>query len=447
MKTRLLLLSLLTAVFAMPTQAQDRTTINAKNSEISDNLDLRAVASIFGDAENLQDFERRLNDPKLQISNLDLNDDDEVDYLRVIESVEKRTHVIIIQAVLDRDVYQDVATIDVEKDRNNNVQIQIVGDVYMYGQNYIYEPVYHTTPVIYTSFWLSNYRPYHSTWNWNYYPSYYYAWNPFPVFRYRNNINVCLNGNNRYNYVSHRRSHQAVILHHSRRSNAYERQYPNHSFSRRNTQLSNRYELDQRRETRNTGSRDRNGYAQNRINSSRESAPQRTESQRASSQNRVNSSRESAPQRTESQRVSSQNRVNSSRESAPQRTESQRDYSQNRVNSSRESAPQRTESQRDYSQNRVNSSRESAPQRTESQRDYSQNKVNSSRESAPQRTESQRDYSQNRVNSSRESAPQRTESQRASSQNRVNSSRESAPQRTESQREDNTSSRSNNRRS
>jgi cystathionine beta-lyase family protein involved in aluminum resistance len=74
------------------------------NSEISDNLDLRAVASIFGDSRNLQDFERRLNDPELQISNLDLNNDNEVDYLRVIETVENRTHVIIIQSILDNDV-------------------------------------------------------------------------------------------------------------------------------------------------------------------------------------------------------------------------------------------------------------------------------------------------------------------------------------------------------
>jgi cystathionine beta-lyase family protein involved in aluminum resistance len=48
-----------------------------------------------------------LNDPELQISNLDLNNDNEVDYLRVIETVENRTHVIIIQSILDNDVYQD----------------------------------------------------------------------------------------------------------------------------------------------------------------------------------------------------------------------------------------------------------------------------------------------------------------------------------------------------
>jgi hypothetical protein len=40
------------------------------NNEISDNLDLRA--DIFGDSRNLREFERQLNDPELQISNLDL---------------------------------------------------------------------------------------------------------------------------------------------------------------------------------------------------------------------------------------------------------------------------------------------------------------------------------------------------------------------------------------
>lgn len=150
MKTKLLLLSLMTSVFMV--QAQDRNRVNAMNNEISDNLDLRAVADIFGDSRNLREFERHLNDPELQISNLDLNNDNEVDYLRVIETVDNRTHVVIIQSVLDRDIYQDVATIEIEKDRYNNVHLQIVGNEYMYGQNYIYEPIYYNTPVIYSSF-------------------------------------------------------------------------------------------------------------------------------------------------------------------------------------------------------------------------------------------------------------------------------------------------------
>ena len=394
MKTKLLLMSLLTTVFATQIQAQDRTSVNAMNSEISDNLDLRAVASIFGDSRNLQDFERRLNDPDLQISNLDLNNDNEVDYLRVIETVENRTHVIIIQSIIDRDVYQDVATIDVEKDRNNQIHVQVVGDVFMYGQNYIYEPVYYSTPIIYASFWSTNYRPYYPTWNWGYYPSYYYAWNPFPIFRYRNNINISLNFNNNYNYVNYRRSERAVVLYNSRRSNGYERQNPNYSFSRRNVNVTNRYELDQRRGTRNEV-----GYSN-----------RRTGSQRDYSQNRTSSSREATPQRGNTTRDYSQNRTNPSSQVTPQRGNTTRDYSQNRTNPSSQATPQRGNSSRDYSQNRTNPTSQATPQRGNSQRDYSQNRGNSSRQAAPQRAESQ-----SRGNSSKESAPQRSESQRGNS--------------------------------
>ncbi|MFY0483864.1 hypothetical protein ACI6PS_14800 [Flavobacterium sp. PLA-1-15] len=266
MKTKILTLALFAFLFANETYAQDVTTVNAKNSDISDNLDLRAVASIFGDSENLEDFERRLNDPKNQISNLDLNYDRQVDYLRVIESVERNTHLIILQAVLEKDVFQDVATIEVERDSNNNVQVQVVGDVYMYGSNYIYEPVYVSRPIIYNVFWADVYRPYYSPYYWNYYPSYYYGWAPYPVYRYRNHIHVHIHQHNTYNYVNVRRSDRAVAMHSTRRSNGYERQYPNQSFTRRNNNVANRYELDRTRnvggtrtaETRNSGTRNAN---------------------------------------------------------------------------------------------------------------------------------------------------------------------------------------------
>ena len=373
MKTQLLLLLfVLCSSCAIQTEGQNRTIVNAINSEISDNLDLRVIAAIFGDSNNLQDFERRLNDPKLQISNLDLNNDNQVDYLRVIESVENRTHLVIIQSVLDRDIYQDVATIEVEKDRYNQVNIQVVGNTYMYGQNYIYEPVYYSTPVIYASFWMPNYHPYYSTWSWNYYPSYYYAWNPFPIFRYRNNVDFCLNTyyrNNNYNYVNHRRSSSAATIYNSRRSNGYERQYPNYSFERRNSNVVNRYDLDQIRNTRNGSSRNQIAYSQNRTESPRVSAPQRTEPQRGYSQNNNQSPRASSPPRTEPQRGYSQNINISPRASAPQRTEPQRGFYNNNNESPRVTTPQRTESQRDNSQNRSESPRASSQQQTENQRD------------------------------------------------------------------------------
>lgn len=246
MKTKIILSTLMSLLFAS-SFAQDRTTVNAMSSDISDNLDLRAVASIFGESKDLTDFEQRLNDPKAHISNLDLNNDNQVDYLRVIESSEKNTHLIVIQAVLGENKFQDVATVEVQKDPNNQVHVQVVGDVYMYGKNYIYEPEYTYVPVIYNWFWSPLYRPYYSSWYWGYYPSYYYAWNPFPLFRYRYNIGFYIDFNNHYNYVNYRRCEVAYNHYYGRRGNCYERAYPNRSFEYRNAGYGNRYELDQTR--------------------------------------------------------------------------------------------------------------------------------------------------------------------------------------------------------
>jgi hypothetical protein len=242
MRTKNFFVGLL-SVFASVIFAQDRTTVTATSNDISENLDLRAVASIFGDSRDLEDFERRLNDPRTQISNLDLNQDYQVDYLRVVENVDGYTHLIIIQAVLGRDLFQDVATIEVERGRDNVVQVQVVGDVFMYGPNYIYEPVYVSRPVIFTNFWITNYRPYCSTWYWGYYPTYFVAWRPMPVFRYVNHIHVHINHHHHYNYVHHRRSTRAVAMHSRYRASGYEQRHPDRAFAVRQSGVRNAYEL------------------------------------------------------------------------------------------------------------------------------------------------------------------------------------------------------------
>jgi len=303
MKTKIVTFVFFILILSAPIFAQDRTTVTATGSDISDNLDLKAVASIFGDSQNLEYFEQRLNDPNLQISNLDLNNDNEVDYLRVIESVESNTHLIIVQAVLDKDVYQDVATIEVEKGNNNQVQVQVVGNVFMYGQNYIYEPVYINTPIIYNHFWVSNYSPYVSGWYWNYYPSYYHAWNPYPIYRYRRNVHVHINIHNHYNYVTTRRSQTAAVLYNGRRANGYERQHPDRAFDRRNANVTNRYELDKSR----TEGLKRQGYiGQTRTgttrNTSAANGTTRSENVRAQSYNsskvRTNDAKAATPNTT-----------------------------------------------------------------------------------------------------------------------------------------------------
>ncbi|RAR70080.1 hypothetical protein [Flavobacterium aciduliphilum] len=241
------ILSLIFSLFFAQTFAQNNLSVTPTSSEISDNLDLRAVASLFGDSKDLADFEYRLNDPKTQISNLDLNNDNQVDYLRVVESIEKNVHIVVIQAVLGQNQYQDVATIEIEPSNNNQAQIQVVGNSYLYGANYIYEPVYVSTPLLCSYFWTPNYRPYFSNWYWGYYPAYYYAWSPYPIFRYRYHIGLCINFNYQYHYVNFRICGWAYALYYGRRGNYCEMMFPMRAFEYRNRGFSNRYELDQTR--------------------------------------------------------------------------------------------------------------------------------------------------------------------------------------------------------
>lgn len=382
MKTKILTSVIVALLGMFPALAQDKTTVRANSSDISDNLDLRAVATIFGDSKDLEDFERRLNDPELQISNLDLNNDNYVDYLRVIETVEGNAHIIVIQAVLDKDLYQDIASVEVEKDRNNNVSVQVVGDVYMYGDNYIYEPVYVTRPVIYASFWIGNYRPYYSNWYWGYYPAYYTVWHPYPVFRYRNNVIVHINFGHTYHYVSTRRCAYAYNVYHVRRGNAYEVRYPNRSFAYRHSGYSNRYELDQNRtiKTRSAGSRElsatgtrggstRNTYSSSGRNNAVASTRNNTATPRNYAQGRSNSS--TTRNSTNSAAIRSNNRSYAENRSA-------NSSSNNSVNRSSSSTSNRSYNPgSDNSSNRnstMNSTRSSSSNR---QNNASQNRSNS----------------------------------------------------------------------
>jgi hypothetical protein len=221
MKTKFIFTSMFLSLLFINAQAQYYANNNVNYTySYSENIDLRAVASVFGDSQNLEDFENRLNDPRLQISNLDLNNDGRVDYLRVVESLDRNAHLVIIQSVLNFNSFQDVATIEIERDFRNNISLQVVGNQYIFGANYIYEPFFNRQPSIFVSLYAPYYRPYVSRWNWNNYPRTYTFWRPIDTYRYRNNIAVNINFNNNYRFVNSRNCNNAVVLY-KNRSNAF----------------------------------------------------------------------------------------------------------------------------------------------------------------------------------------------------------------------------------
>jgi hypothetical protein len=247
MKTRLL--TLLIAIFASSgIYAQGYYNVRAVGYDISDNLDLEAVSYLFGESRDLQDFEYRLNDPKMQISNLDLNRDGFVDYLRVVEAYEYGIHLITIQAVLDQNIFQDVATIDVERNNRGGFYVQVIGDPYIYGPNYIIEPAYVHAPLIFSLFLRPVYVVWHSPYFWGYYPPRYKHYRCLSTYRYQRYLYRHVDFHiHTYHYRDVRRNSRAVELQRTVRRNDYGTRHPDYSFSKRNSGYKNKYELNRSR--------------------------------------------------------------------------------------------------------------------------------------------------------------------------------------------------------
>ena len=232
--------------------ADETVTVTATSSDISENLDLKTVATLFGQAKDLEQFEQLLNNPDSAFSNLDLNGDGEVDYLRVIETADNNRHLVVIQAVLAKDIYQDVASIFVEKDANDQITVQVVGDEYIYGADYIIEPVYIYRPLIYDWFWGPSWVCWHSPYYWGYWPGWwrpYYCVDPFlywdhcywhhyhhPICSYR---------------TGHHHHHHYRPMHDRVRRNDLAHRHPDRSFATRNASrnVSNARAFEQSRRT------------------------------------------------------------------------------------------------------------------------------------------------------------------------------------------------------
>jgi len=292
--------------------AQKRVIVEAVNEDISYYLDLKAVSYIFGKSANLEDFEQKLNQNDNNISNLDLNGDGYIDYLRVIEVSENKVHLVVIQAILDNDVYQDVATIAVGRNSFNRLNIQVIGDPYLYGNNYIIEPYYYHTPSIVSWFWSPYYTRWHSPYYWGHYPRYYSYHRPLEINIYLSHVSNRYHNNNiRYRYTDNYRYNNYNHIRNSVSRNDYSRNYPERNFSRRNSDYTNKSELQSSRErssglneNNRTGSRinsgtrenpgvnNSRGYDNSRINSgSRSSNNTSVDNNSRTNNSRVNSER------------------------------------------------------------------------------------------------------------------------------------------------------------
>lgn len=201
--------------------AEDRVIVVSSATDLNQNLNLDAVAEVFKESENLKEFERTLNDPDVFLNNLDLNGDGEVDFIRVLEEEKEGGRLIILQAILGENAYTDVAYIDIVREEEGDIQIQIRGESSLYGENTYYVPQsthLSTWPII-ISLYDPFYEYYYSPFSWNYYPSWWTSYNCIRMGLYRARVVY------RYPSRSFRHAHKPCIPSYSRHHHSSHQNY------------------------------------------------------------------------------------------------------------------------------------------------------------------------------------------------------------------------------
>ncbi len=232
-----------TVTYPRTKTATTTTRVVAADRDISLYLDLQAVGAAFAQSSTVEEFEKLLNDSSYMLSDLDLNSDGYVDYLRVLETVEGNAHVFLIQACLDEDVYQDVASVVAEMHAADRAYVEIVGSSYIYGPNYIIRPVYVSTPLIFAHLVRAAYSVWRSPWHWGHFPPYYRRPVPILIGHYQAYVSTYMSNHrfcHRFEYVErcHYPEYDRVCRELQR--NDYGRQHPERSFTVRNADIPQR---------------------------------------------------------------------------------------------------------------------------------------------------------------------------------------------------------------
>lgn len=211
--------------------------VTSFNTDICFYLDLQAVAAAFAEAKSVKEFEMLLNSSRYMINNLDLNGDGYIDYLRVLETRKGYYHALLIQACIAPGLFQDVATLVAER-RANLLYVEVIGDPYLYGYNYIVRPTFVKRPPMWDMFG----KPTYTTWNSPYYhghwPNYYQRTKPMYLSHYQAYVHTYMT-NHHYCHVCDYPTHVFYNDYHHmvqpNRRNDYRDQHPDKSFENRVT--------------------------------------------------------------------------------------------------------------------------------------------------------------------------------------------------------------------
>jgi len=183
-----------------------------------DNFSLTGALEMFKKSSSPEQFEQLINAQDNNVNNLDLNDDGNTDYIKVIDKKDGDAHAFILQSVVSETENQDIAVIEVEKQKDGKAALQIVGDPDIYGEELIVEPtaqnVESDTPAkkqVQVNIWAwpsvryvygPAYSVWVSPWGWRARPVWYHPWHPVRWHAF-------------YPYRNPYRNHYVVVHHHT----------------------------------------------------------------------------------------------------------------------------------------------------------------------------------------------------------------------------------------
>ncbi|MFI5133633.1 MAG: hypothetical protein ACHQEB_04815 [Chitinophagales bacterium] len=196
---------IVTSLQAQKSSADDSTGLPG------DNFSLQGALQMFQNASSIEEFEKLINTQGNNVNNLDLNGDGEIDYIRVIDKMDKGNHAFVLQVSVSETENQDIAVIELEKTGDTTAVLQIIGDEDIYGEQTIVEPgegdgtddnsmqngngpnnnyYNYDNPAVLVNVWFwpsvrfvytPAYTAWTSPWRWHRYPGWWHPWRPLTV--------------------------------------------------------------------------------------------------------------------------------------------------------------------------------------------------------------------------------------------------------------------------
>jgi len=158
--------------------------VNIQAMATADNgLDLKAVGELVKQARDAEDLEKLLNKSG-GVNNLDLNEDNKVDYIHITEYGNDRAKGFSLTVQPESGETQEVATIDIGKE-GERANVEVQGNEQMYGHNHYHHYSSPLTTFLLMGYLFSPHRMYLSPWGYGYYPRGYGAYRPVPGGAYR----------------------------------------------------------------------------------------------------------------------------------------------------------------------------------------------------------------------------------------------------------------------